>query len=99
MQIIEEIYRPHPKTADLEVTFNKFDPSSLNIQVVHWWNSTEWRDYAANFQKLNLELKRRFDAEGVAFALPRQTVYVRQDSQWQLSNGLGGDAAAETGRG
>src|SRR5262249_45723989 len=36
MQIIEEIYRPHPKTADLLVSFNKFESSSLNLLVVHW---------------------------------------------------------------
>jgi MscS family membrane protein len=84
MRIIEEIYRPHPKTADLMVCFNKFEASSLNIQVVHWWNSTDFKEYAMGIQVLNLELKRRFDKEGIDFAFPSQTVYVRQDSQWQL---------------
>lgn len=85
MQIIEEIYRPHPKTADLIVSFNKFESSSLNILVVHWWNSTDFTEYLRQFQTLNLELKRRFDAEGISFAFPTQTVYLRQDSAWQLS--------------
>ncbi len=87
MQIIQEIYRPHPKTADLLVGFNKFDASSLNILVVHWWNSTDYNDYLLGFQKLNLELKRRFDAESINFAFPSQTVYLRQDSQWRLADG------------
>jgi small-conductance mechanosensitive channel len=51
---------------------------------VHWWNSTDYKDYLQGFQKLNLELKARFDAEGISFAFPSQTVYLRQDSQWQL---------------
>jgi MscS family membrane protein len=85
MRIIDEIYRPHPKTADLQISFNKFDSSALNIMVVHWWNSTNFKEYLAGFQILNLELKRRFDAEQISFAFPSQTVYLRQDSQWQLA--------------
>lgn len=85
MQIIEEIYRPHPKTADLIISFNKFESSSLNILVVHWWDSTDFKEYLLQFQKLNLELKRRFDAEGINFAFPSQTVYLRQDSAWQMT--------------
>lgn len=77
MAIIEEIFKPHPKTADLIISFNKFNDSSLNILVVHWWNSTDFKDYLRGFQKLNLELKRRFDAEGIDFAFPSQTVYVK----------------------
>jgi len=77
MVIIEEIFKPHPKTADLIISFNKFNDSSLNILVVHWWNSTDFKEYLAGFQKLNLELKRRFDAEGIDFAFPTQTVYVK----------------------
>ena len=86
MQIIEEIFRPHPKTADLIISFNKFESSALNIMVVHWWNSQDMKEYLAGFQKLNLELKQRFDDESIGFAFPSQTVYLRQDSKWQLAN-------------
>jgi MscS family membrane protein len=85
MQIIEEIYRPHPKTADLIVSFNKFESSSLNILVVHWWASTDFKEYLLQFQELNLELKRRFDAEGISFAFPTQTLYLKQDSEWRAA--------------
>ena len=54
MEIIEEIFRPHPKTADLIISFNKFESSSLNILVVHWWDSTDFKEYLLQFQKLNL---------------------------------------------
>ena len=81
MAIIDEIFRPHPKTADLIISFNKFNDCSLNILVVHWWNSTDFNEYLGGFQKLNLELKRRFDAEGIDFAFPSQTVYVKNSAQ------------------
>jgi MscS family membrane protein len=86
MQIIREVYRAHPKTADLLISFNKFEASSINILVVHWWNSKDMKEYLLGFQGLNLELKRRFDAEGISFAFPSQTVYLRQDSQWRVAS-------------
>jgi len=95
MQIIEEIFKPHPKTADLIISFNKFESSSLNILVVHWWNSTDFKEYLLGFQHLNLELKRRFDAEGISFAFPTQTVYLRQDSEWRVA-ALDGQPATPT---
>jgi MscS family membrane protein len=73
-------------TDELIISFNKFESSSLNILVVHWWGSTDFKEYLLQFQKLNLELKRRFDAEGINFAFPSQTVYLRQDSTWQMAN-------------
>ncbi|HXT40535.1 MAG TPA: mechanosensitive ion channel family protein [Candidatus Angelobacter sp.] len=86
MKIIEDIYRPHPKTADLIISFNKFESSSLNILVVHWWDSTDFKEYLLQFQKLNLELKRRFDAEAISFAFPTQTLYLKQDSEWRVTS-------------
>jgi MscS family membrane protein len=104
MKIIDEIFRPHPKTADLIISFNKFESTSLNILVVHWWNSTNFREYLEGFQQLNLALKRRFDEEAISFAFPTQTVYLRQDSQWRVhetadKNGNGGAAIQESGSG
>lgn len=86
MQIIEQVYRPHPKTADLLISFNKFESSSLNILVVHWWNSTDFKEYLLGFQKLNLELKRQFDEAAIGFAFPSQTIYLRQDSHWRVAD-------------
>lgn len=88
MKIIEEIYLPHPKTADLIISFNKFESSSLNILVVHWWNSTDFKEYLLQFQKLNLELKRRFDAEEIDFAFPTQTLHLKRDSDWNSPTAL-----------
>ena len=85
VKLLENIFRSHPKTADLVIGFDKFEPSSLNIQLVHWWDSTDFKEYLAGIQSLNLELKRQFDAEGINFAFPSQTVYVRQDSSWKLA--------------
>ena len=81
LKILEEIYRSHPMTTDLIVSFNKFADSSLNILVVHWWNSTDFKAYLAGMQELNLAIKKRFDEAQVEFAFPSQTHYVKQMSK------------------
>lgn len=77
-ELLNEIFHAHPKTADLVVTFNRFDSSALNIQVVHWWDGQDFKAYSEDLQKLNLQIKQRFDAEGLSFAFPTQTVHVKQ---------------------
>ncbi len=79
MALIHEIFGAHPKTADLLVSFNKFDGSAINIRVIHWWDSTSLTEYLLGFQELNLELKRRLDAEGLSFGCPSHIVHLRQD--------------------
>lgn len=75
--ILAEIYRAHPLTQDVWVSFNKFNESALNILVVHWWSGVDQKAYLAGMQELNLEIKRRFDAEGIEFAFPTQTMHVK----------------------
>ncbi|PYK58950.1 MAG: hypothetical protein DME21_14500, partial [Verrucomicrobia bacterium] len=84
LQILQEVYKEHPKTFDCLIGFNKFADSALNIQVVHWWNSTDNKEYLAGLQEMNLAVKERFDKEGINFAFPSQTLYLKQDSDWRV---------------
>jgi MscS family membrane protein len=77
--ILEEVFRAHSRTSDLVISFNKFLDSALNILVVHVWNGTDVKEQLAGLQAMNLEIKHRFDAEGIAFAFPTQTVYVKSE--------------------
>jgi MscS family membrane protein len=79
--VLEEVYRGHPMTGDLIISFNKFADSSLNILVAHWWKGTDFKVYLAGMQELNLAIKQRFDAEKIEFAFPTQTVYVKQEGE------------------
>lgn len=78
--ILNEIFRSHPKTSDLIVSFNKFTDSALNILVVHVWSGTDAKEHFAALQELNLQIKQRFDAEGIEFAFPTQTVHLKRDA-------------------
>jgi MscS family membrane protein len=87
LQIIKEVYGGHQMTGDLVTSFNKFESSSLNILVVHWWKTPDFLGSLAGLQEMNLQLKERFDREGINFAFPTQTLYVKQDSEWRLKSG------------
>jgi MscS family membrane protein len=68
LTLLGEIYRHHPMTQDVWVSFNQFTGANLNIQVVHWWKGTDYQKYLAGIQEMNLAVKDRFDAEGIPFA-------------------------------
>ena len=76
VELIEEIFLRHPQTQDVVVYFNKFGDFSLNLEVIYWCKLTDWRLFTKVLQGLNLELKERFDAEGLSFAFPSQTLYL-----------------------
>jgi MscS family membrane protein len=77
LKILEETYRNDPLTCDLIVSFNKFADSALNILVVHWWNSQDAKAHLKAMQEMNLKIKEQFEAEGIEFAFPTQTLYVK----------------------
>lgn len=80
-EILREIYGNDPRTADLVVGFNKFGDSALNIVVVHFWKGPDYKTYLADLTRLNIKVKERFEAEGLAFAFPSQTVYHKTDAE------------------
>lgn len=81
VQILEEIYRGHPQTHDVIISFNNFAESSLNIMVIHWWKGTDGRACLAGMQEMNFQVKERFEAERLDFAFPSRTIYLKQDAE------------------
>lgn len=76
-EILTTIFKEHPLTSDYIVTFNRFDASSLNIEVVYVCNTTDFKTYTAALQQINLAIKKRFDDEKLEFAFPTQTLHVK----------------------
>ena len=77
--ILEEVFRTHPNTSEVVIGFNKFTDSALNILVAHVWKGTDAREQLAGMQAMNLEIKRRFEAESIEFAFPTQTLHLKQE--------------------
>jgi MscS family membrane protein len=68
LAILEEVYRGHPMTQDVWISFNQFAGRNINILITHWWKGTDYQKYLAGIQEMNLGVKDRFDAEGLALA-------------------------------
>jgi len=89
----DEARTPHPNVAvnqpDLppRVYFNDLNADSLNLLVVYWfhppevWQSLEFAD------RVNMQIMKRFNAEGIEFAFPSQTMYLAGDSKRPVNLG------------
>lgn len=83
VEILREIFK-HPKTQDVVVSFKQFADSSLNLEVVHWYLATDFKDYTSGMEAFNLQIKDRFEKAGIEFAFPTRTLLVKQDSDWKV---------------
>ena len=66
------------------VFLNEINRDSLNVRMIYWYAPPNYWDYLAHAETLNLEIKRRFEAEQIQFALPATTTVVEQDEQETL---------------
>lgn len=77
LQIILDICRSHPKVlSDPEPTayFTGFGDSALNVLAVCWIE--DYRDKFQVIHDINMEIKRRFEAEGIEIPFPHREVYI-----------------------
>ena len=63
--------------------FSDFNAESLNIVVYYWFAPPDWWKYLEFNHDFNTELLQRFNAEGIEFAFPTRTLYVKQDSPFE----------------
>ncbi len=76
--IVEDILKDHEGMNEEfppRVFFNGFGDFSLNILMIYWYHPPAYWDYMAFSQRVNLEILDRFNAAGIEFAFPSQTLY------------------------
>ena len=61
--------------------FQKYGAFSLDFEVVYHVLSSDYSEYMDIQQAINLQIYADFEAEGIAFAYPTQTLYVKQPDQ------------------
>ncbi len=66
--------------------FTDFTDSTLNIQVVYWHFPADWGAFRALNDRVNMEILTRFNAEGIEFAFPSQTIYMAESTGEQRVN-------------
>jgi MscS family membrane protein len=89
VEILKELLENHEgMTPDLppRVVFNEFLDAALNILVIYWYSPPNYWDFMAFNERINLEILRRFNDEGIEFAFPTQTLYLAGDPNRPLES-------------
>ncbi len=101
VEIVKEVLEGHEGMNPAfppRVSFNEFNAASLNILAIYWYHPPDYFASLAFNERVNMELLRRFNEEGIAFAFPTQTLYLAGDPQRALSVSVA-PTAAERGAG
>lgn len=75
-EVVREVIESRPNTRFDRAHFARYGASSLEYEVVYYMLVPDYNAYMDTQQEVNLELFRRFDALGVEFAYPTQTVFL-----------------------
>jgi len=79
---LERALRAHPKiwSEAVVVKFKEFGPSSLDIEIMAWFEVPTWGDFQQCRQEVLLEFMRVVEEAGTSFAFPTRTVHLVQDT-------------------
>ncbi len=84
VEIIKEVLSKVPEVnSDSErrprVYFSDFNDWALNIYMSYWVKPPDYWLYQEVNERVNFEIMKRFEAEGIGFAFPSQTLYLKKD--------------------
>ena len=94
LTIIREILENHEGMAPdfpPRVYFNEFNDASLNILMIYWYFPPNYWDFLAFNERVNLQIMRAFEEEGIEFAFPTTTTYLAHDDRRPLSITISSD--------
>ena len=78
----DRVLRTHPRIWPNAITvkFKEFGASSLDIDVMAWFQVPTWDDFQVCREHVLLEFMRVVEQAGTSFAFPTQTVHIARDS-------------------
>jgi MscS family membrane protein len=83
-QILNNHEGMHPDRPP-RVYFNEFNDASLNLLMIYWYEPPDFWMFVDFNQRVNMEILRRFNEEGIDFAFPTQTIHLANDAKRQLA--------------
>lgn len=81
--ILRELLTDHEGShADFpaRVHLEKLADYSINLQIIYWFHPADYWKYMEFNQRLLFSILRRFEAAGIGFAFPTQTIELKKDS-------------------
>jgi len=95
LTIIREILNNH-EGMDPEfpprVYFNEFNDASLNLMMIYWYFPPNYWDFLDFNERVNLQIMKAFEADGIEFAFPTTTTYLAQDDRRPLNVTISSDS-------
>ncbi len=84
VEIIKEVLSKVPEAnSDSErrprVYFSDFNDWALNIYMSYWVKPPDYWLYQEVNERVNFEIMKRFETEGIEFAFPSRTLYLKKD--------------------
>lgn len=79
-EMIADVIRQQPAARFDRAHFKAYGDFSLIFEIVYYMQVPDYMAYMDTQQNINLELFRRFQAEGIEFAFPTQTIYLQPPS-------------------
>jgi MscS family membrane protein len=79
---IEEALRAHPKiwAEAVPIRFTEMRDSTLNVEVVAWFTTSDWNEFTLIRQELFLKFMEIVERAGASFAFPTQTIHLVEDA-------------------
>jgi small-conductance mechanosensitive channel len=77
--MVKEIVEGQENTRFDRAHFKSYGASSLDFEVVYYVRVPDYNVYMDIQQAINLSLYQRFEEQGVEFAYPTQTLYLRRE--------------------
>ncbi len=90
LEILKDILKDHEGMhSDFppRAYFNEFNDASLNLFAIYWYHPPDWWGFCAFSERVNKEVFRRFNEEGIDFAFPTQTLHLAGDPKRPLNIG------------
>ncbi len=90
-EIIKEIVEKEggSKVEFDRAVFKSYGDFSLNYEIVFYVKERDYGEYLRLVEKIYLAIKERFEKEGIEFAYPTQTVYLKQEEGFSKDNEVG----------
>jgi MscS family membrane protein len=81
--ILEDILKDH-EGMDPEfpprIYFSEFNADSLNLMMLYWYTPPDYWKYMEFSDRVNQEILERFNAAGIEFAFPTQTIHLKGEA-------------------
>jgi MscS family membrane protein len=90
LDIVREVLHDHEGMKEEfppRVFLQDFLDEAVNIRAIYWYHPPSYWDFCDFSERVNMQIIKRFEAEGIQFALPAQTLYLANGSGKPLDRG------------